>query len=225
MSFGVHSEVGRLRKVMVHRPGLEHTRLTPSNAEELLFDQAAGLTARTRVDSLSMQPAKIRSAFDLYVSAGNIQRLASYFVDAEARSPYSDNDDLETRGATWAFLRYAADRVNGNDAAATVSLDLSAVLDDERSAQRTTLSGDAMAVNTLANAPPSSGTQKVRFRRRSRTTDHHTTSARTTAPPTALTVAAVTSGAVSDSAVKRSSTCRANSDATAPTCRGSSRGR
>jgi arginine deiminase len=38
MSFGVHSEVGRLRKVMVHRPGLEHTRLTPSNAGELLFD-------------------------------------------------------------------------------------------------------------------------------------------------------------------------------------------
>ncbi|RYP88371.1 arginine deiminase [Nocardioides guangzhouensis] len=38
MSFGVHSEVGRLRKVLVHRPGLEHTRLTPSNVEELLFD-------------------------------------------------------------------------------------------------------------------------------------------------------------------------------------------
>ena len=38
MTFGVHSEVGRLRRVMVHRPGLEHTRLTPSNAEELLFD-------------------------------------------------------------------------------------------------------------------------------------------------------------------------------------------
>ena len=38
MTFGVHSEVGTLRKVLVHRPGLEHTRLTPSNAEELLFD-------------------------------------------------------------------------------------------------------------------------------------------------------------------------------------------
>jgi arginine deiminase len=38
MPFGVHSEVGRLRRVMVHRPGLEHSRLTPSNAEELLFD-------------------------------------------------------------------------------------------------------------------------------------------------------------------------------------------
>src|SRR3954447_12742697 len=38
MAFGVHSEVGKLRKVMVHRPGLEHRRLTPANAEELLFD-------------------------------------------------------------------------------------------------------------------------------------------------------------------------------------------
>ena len=34
----VDSEVGTLRKVIVHRPGLEHTRLTPTNAEELLFD-------------------------------------------------------------------------------------------------------------------------------------------------------------------------------------------
>ncbi|MBV8220597.1 MAG: arginine deiminase, partial [Solirubrobacterales bacterium] len=38
VSFGVDSEVGVLRKVIVHRPGLEHTRLTPSNAAELLFD-------------------------------------------------------------------------------------------------------------------------------------------------------------------------------------------
>jgi arginine deiminase len=38
MPFHVDSEVGTLRKVLVHRPGLEHTRLTPSNAEELLFD-------------------------------------------------------------------------------------------------------------------------------------------------------------------------------------------
>lgn len=35
---GVGSEVGTLRKVIVHRPGLEHTRLTPTNAEDLLFD-------------------------------------------------------------------------------------------------------------------------------------------------------------------------------------------
>ncbi len=36
--FRVDSEVGKLRKVLVHRPGLEHTRLTPTNAGELLFD-------------------------------------------------------------------------------------------------------------------------------------------------------------------------------------------
>ena len=36
--YGVHSEVGKLRKVIVHRPGLEMRRLTPSNASELLFD-------------------------------------------------------------------------------------------------------------------------------------------------------------------------------------------
>jgi len=36
--FGAHSEVGKLRKVIVHRPGLEMRRLTPTNAAELLFD-------------------------------------------------------------------------------------------------------------------------------------------------------------------------------------------
>lgn len=36
--YGVHSEVGRLRKVLVCRPGLAHHRLTPSNADSLLFD-------------------------------------------------------------------------------------------------------------------------------------------------------------------------------------------
>ncbi|WP_329457814.1 arginine deiminase [Streptomyces sp. NBC_01497] len=37
-ALGVHSEVGRLRKVLVCEPGLAHRRLTPTNAEDLLFD-------------------------------------------------------------------------------------------------------------------------------------------------------------------------------------------
>ena len=37
-TFGVHSEVGNLRKVMVHRPELSLQRLTPSNHDDLLFD-------------------------------------------------------------------------------------------------------------------------------------------------------------------------------------------
>jgi arginine deiminase len=36
--YGVHSEVGILRKVMVCSPGLAHTRLTPTNCDQLLFD-------------------------------------------------------------------------------------------------------------------------------------------------------------------------------------------
>src|SRR6476620_2717194 len=37
-ALGVHSEVGKLRKVIVHRPDLSLKRLTPSNHDDLLFD-------------------------------------------------------------------------------------------------------------------------------------------------------------------------------------------
>ena len=38
MSFHVDSEVGVLKQAIVHRPGLELSRLTPDNVDELLFD-------------------------------------------------------------------------------------------------------------------------------------------------------------------------------------------
>ena len=37
-AYGVHSEVGQLRKVLVCAPGLAHERLTPTNCDDLLFD-------------------------------------------------------------------------------------------------------------------------------------------------------------------------------------------
>jgi arginine deiminase len=37
-ALGVHSEVGKLGKVLVCAPGLAHRRLTPSNCDDLLFD-------------------------------------------------------------------------------------------------------------------------------------------------------------------------------------------
>ena len=43
-AFGVHSEVGRLRKVLVCRPGLAQMRLTPANFRELLFDDVLWVT-------------------------------------------------------------------------------------------------------------------------------------------------------------------------------------
>jgi arginine deiminase len=38
MTFNVGSEVGQLRQAIVHRPGLELSRLTPDNIDSLLFD-------------------------------------------------------------------------------------------------------------------------------------------------------------------------------------------
>ncbi|MBI6797033.1 arginine deiminase [Pseudomonas syringae pv. syringae] len=38
VKFGVHSECGQLRKVLVCSPGLAHQRLTPYNCDALLFD-------------------------------------------------------------------------------------------------------------------------------------------------------------------------------------------
>ncbi len=37
-SLGVHSEIGKLKRVIVARPSLAHERLTPANCHDLLFD-------------------------------------------------------------------------------------------------------------------------------------------------------------------------------------------
>jgi arginine deiminase len=47
-AYGVHSEVGRLRKVLVCAPGLAHQRLTPENAADLLFDDVMWVQAAVR---------------------------------------------------------------------------------------------------------------------------------------------------------------------------------
>src|SRR5215831_2891008 len=45
---GVHSEVGRLRKVLVCSPGLAHERLTPTNCDDLLFDDVLWVQSARR---------------------------------------------------------------------------------------------------------------------------------------------------------------------------------
>ncbi|MBI1351350.1 MAG: arginine deiminase [Actinomycetales bacterium] len=46
--FGVYSEVGKLRTVMVCAPGRAHQRLTPSNNDDLLFDDVMWVEAAKR---------------------------------------------------------------------------------------------------------------------------------------------------------------------------------
>ena len=48
VKLGVHSEVGKLHKVMVCSPGLAHLRLTPNNCDELLFDDVIWVSQAKR---------------------------------------------------------------------------------------------------------------------------------------------------------------------------------
>ena len=56
MSFHVDSEVGRLVQAIVHRPGVELSRLTPGNVDELLFDDVLwAARAREEHDAFVVQ--------------------------------------------------------------------------------------------------------------------------------------------------------------------------
>jgi arginine deiminase len=58
MTFHVDSEVGRLKQAIVHRPGLELSRLTPDNVDELLFDDVMWADrAREEHDAFAAQLA------------------------------------------------------------------------------------------------------------------------------------------------------------------------
>ncbi|MDO9356983.1 MAG: arginine deiminase [Solirubrobacteraceae bacterium] len=70
MTFSVDSEVGPLRQVIVHRPGLEQRRLTPDNAAELLFDdviwvQKATLEHAAFVETLRGRGVEVFDAEEL----------------------------------------------------------------------------------------------------------------------------------------------------------------
>src|SRR6516164_825308 len=81
MALGVHSEVGRLRRVMVHRPGLEHTRLTPSNAGELLFDDVLWV-ARAKAEHDMFAEAMRDRGVEVFEAE---ELLAQALVKPEAR--------------------------------------------------------------------------------------------------------------------------------------------
>jgi arginine deiminase len=85
--FGVQSEVGKLRKVMVHRPGLEHARLTPSNAAELLFDDVLWV-ARAQAEHDKFCQAMRERGVEVFEAE---ELLAQALAKAEARKWVSDH--------------------------------------------------------------------------------------------------------------------------------------
>ena len=87
MPLGAYSEVGRLRKVMVHRPGLEHSRLTPSNAEELLFDDVLWVS-RAKAEHDMFREAMRERGVEVFEAE---QLLAEALIKPEAKDWVCDH--------------------------------------------------------------------------------------------------------------------------------------
>jgi hypothetical protein len=93
--------------------GLSHV------AEELLFYRSSGLAPRQNLGSQLTAAANLSAYVNF--QRQNFNRYFRFTRVPEIQGPIGvddDDDDLETRGAIWSFLRYAADqRAAGNEAA------------------------------------------------------------------------------------------------------------
>jgi arginine deiminase len=79
---GADSEVGRLRTVMLHRPGPELTRLTPRNNDRLLFDGIPWVARAQDEHDAFAATLSARGVEVLYLT----QLLTETFADADARA-------------------------------------------------------------------------------------------------------------------------------------------
>src|SRR5438067_13905786 len=95
-------------EVWLHE-GLSHM------AEALPFLKVSGLATRSNIGLEAVATAgPIRDAFNDYM-IGDFFLYDAFVDNSDITSPYRQSDDLQTRGATWAFLRYAADRLGPTD--------------------------------------------------------------------------------------------------------------
>ena len=85
-NFGVHSEVGKLRTVMVCRPGLAHERLTPGNCRELLFDDVIWVHEAQKdhydfVLKMQERDIEVLEFHDLLAQTLEIKEARSFILD------------------------------------------------------------------------------------------------------------------------------------------------
>ena len=90
--------------------GLSH------EAEELFYYREAGKGPRQNLTDADIRLASSAN-YTLWKqdAAQNFGRFGSFLDAPSAGSPDALNDNLSTRGATWSFLRYAADRLYPTD--------------------------------------------------------------------------------------------------------------
>ncbi len=92
-NIGVHSEVGKLRTVMVCRPGLAHQRLTPGNCKDLLFDDVLWVqeAQKDHYDFVLKMQERGVEVLDLHDTARRDRsrtkkRASSSWIDASRRT-------------------------------------------------------------------------------------------------------------------------------------------
>ena len=110
MTFHVDSEIGRLRQVILHRPGLELSRLTPSNVRDLLFDDILWAERAREEHDAFAQALRDRGVKVHYFA----QLLAETLTDPVARTWVLDHVITEdTVGPTLApVLRHVAEQAD-----------------------------------------------------------------------------------------------------------------
>ncbi|AMM20981.1 arginine deiminase [Frondihabitans sp. PAMC 28766] len=91
-TLGVHSEIGTLRTVILHRPGLELDRLTPANREELLFDDVLWPSrARSEhdgfTDALDSRGVRVHLFSDLLAETLDIPAARAQILDEVCSAP------------------------------------------------------------------------------------------------------------------------------------------
>jgi hypothetical protein len=84
-------------------------------AEELLYFHESGYSPRSRLTSESILDSWDHWSDWVSDDASNFARFYLYLQDPANNSPIDAGDALPTRGATWAFLRYAVDQSFSSD--------------------------------------------------------------------------------------------------------------
>ncbi len=107
--FSINTQAEEFEQVWLNE-GLSHI------AEELLYYRESGFTPRLNLtDAIIRDPTRVKYGFWKNDAAANFTRFLSHLRNPGANSPFAANDELATRGAIWAFLRYAADQLGPTD--------------------------------------------------------------------------------------------------------------
>ncbi len=108
-TLGVASEVGTLRRVILHRPGLELERLTPTNASELLFDDVLWVKRARQehdvfADALREAGVEVMLLGDLLAETLADRTARSWVLDQVVRPEYFGDPLASVIRGRWSAL-------------------------------------------------------------------------------------------------------------------------